>query len=665
MLSKSCLKLLTIIEAPYRLLLTLAIATAAGLANAAIYPVSDQQLQLQRQTYLLAKESLSQGHLQSFKQHRQKLAGYPLAVHLDYLYLNRRLNRLPYNELDQFFTQHSDSFWASRLRGRLLSQLGKRQRWQAFLRYYQPELATTKLQCYQLQALAITNPMSKTTTLEAVTPLWNVGHSQPRECDAVFELWTAAGHLTPELAWQRFNKAIDEGNRTLANYLTRFLDGQQLTLGHLFVEVGRYPHRIRKHQRFQEQSADMRNLIAYGVKRYSRQNPVNAHRVWQVYDGQQLFEPEQRQDVQQYLAAQLLRKGHPKTADQLLSSISRVTNESVNVLLIRAALKQLEWDKVYDLIQQLPMTEQNSERWLYWRARAISELNLASDQFGTPEQMYRQLALQRNFYSFLAADKIGADYQLVDQPSRIAPDQVLAVAKRAAAQRAREFLAIKDHLSANREWFHMGKGFTNNSDHIAAAQLAHQWGWHPKTIQSLAQARAWNDLQLRFPLAYNKDVFAAAQKNSVSPLLLFAIARQESAFAVDARSPAGAMGLMQLMPRTAKQTASKAGVTYKQRDLYTPAKNIELGSFYITELLQQFNGNRVLATAAYNAGPHRVNRWLRDTAKTLPADVWIESIPFRETRKYVQNVLAYAVIYGYRTGTTPELLNQQEATTTL
>ena len=651
-----------------RFLLRLPALLASSLAIwfcTSVYSYADTQLQAQRQTYLLAKDALSRGHVKQFKRYRQQLVTYPLAVHLDYLHLNRRINRLPFEEFDHFFALHADSVWADRLRGRLLTQLGKRQRWQSFLNYYQPELASTKLQCYQLQALAVTTPESRNETLASVTPLWNVGHSQPRECDAIFKIWTEAGQLTPELAWDRFNKAMTEGNRTLANYLTRFLQDDQLTLGKLFVEVGRYPHRIRRHQRFQEQNADMRNLITYGIKRYSRQNPLNAYKAWQVYDGQQLFEPEQRQDVQQYLAAQLLRKGHPKSADRLLASISRVTNESVNELLIRAALKQLDWPKVYELIQQLPAPEQNSERWLYWRARAISELNLTGDLYGSPEQLYRQLALRRNFYSFLAADKIGADYQLVDKPSHIAPDQVLSVAKHPAAQRAREFLALNDGLSANREWFHMSRGFAQNNEHIAAAQLAHQWGWHPKTIQSLAQARAWNDLQLRFPLAYDKDVFAAARKNSVSPLLLFAIARQESAFAVDARSPAGAMGLMQLMPRTAKQTASKAGVAYKQRDLYSAAKNIELGSFYITELLQRFNGNRVLATAAYNAGPHRVNRWLRDTANTLPADVWIESIPFRETRKYVQNVLAYAVIYGYRTGTTPDLLNAQEAKTTL
>ena len=142
--------------------------------------------------------------------------------------------------------------------------------------------------------------------------------------------------------------------------------------------------------------------------------------------------------------------------------------------------------------------------------------------------------------------------------------------------------------------------------------------------------------------------------------MLFAITRQESAFSADARSPAGAMGLMQLMPSTAKMTARKAGIKFKKHDLLQPEKNIALGSHYLTSLLKQFDGNRILAAAAYNAGPHRVKQWLKKSKETLAHDIWIETIPFKETRHYVQNVLAYSVIYGYRTGTVPSLLSDKE-----
>lgn len=130
----------------------------------------------------------------------------------------------------------------------------------------------------------------------------------------------------------------------------------------------------------------------------------------------------------------------------------------------------------------------------------------------------------------------------------------------------------------------------------------------------------------------------------------------------DVRSPAGARGLMQLMPATARQTASRNGIGTSNLDLYDPYTNIRLGTHYMAELMEEFEGNRVLAAAAYNAGPNRVKQWLRRTADNpLPVDMWIETIPFAETRGYVQNVLAYSVIYGYRKGEKIRFLTEAEA----
>jgi soluble lytic murein transglycosylase len=142
--------------------------------------------------------------------------------------------------------------------------------------------------------------------------------------------------------------------------------------------------------------------------------------------------------------------------------------------------------------------------------------------------------------------------------------------------------------------------------------------------------------------------------------LIFAIARQESAWENDAQSSAGAMGLMQILPATAKETASKVGIAFEQADLLTPEKNIIIGSKYISSLLKRFDNNRITAIAAYNAGPTRVSRWLKETDSNLPHDIWIEVIPFGETRKYVQNVLSYAVIYSHQTGNKMPLLTEIE-----
>ena len=128
----------------------------------------------------------------------------------------------------------------------------------------------------------------------------------------------------------------------------------------------------------------------------------------------------------------------------------------------------------------------------------------------------------------------------------------------------------------------------------------------------------------------------------------------------DARSHAGAVGLMQLMPATAKETARRYGISLNSaNDVLVPERNIALGTAYLAQLHDQFQGNRVLASAAYNAGPGRVRQWTRGIG-SLPSDVWIENIPFDETRQYVQSVLSYAVIYGDKLGIEQPVMNNNE-----
>jgi len=265
----------------------------------------------------------------------------------------------------------------------------------------------------------------------------------------------------------------------------------------------------------------------------------------------------------------------------------------------------------------------------------------------------------------LAADLLNLDYQLVDKPIEASDQQLDQLAASAPIQRARELYIIGDELAARREWHHAISSMSDEQISIAGKR-AESWGWHRDGIQAMIQVRHWDDIQLRVPLAYQEHVDIAARATAISPHLVFAIARQESAFIADARSSAGALGLMQLMPATAQQTATRAGMRVTNHDLLQPETNITLGSRYLSQLLNEFNGNRILAAAAYNAGPTRVRQWLsKDTQNSLPFDIWIETIPFGETRGYVQNVLAYSVIYGYRLGDVKPFITEGEAGTSL
>jgi soluble lytic murein transglycosylase len=220
-----------------------------------------------------------------------------------------------------------------------------------------------------------------------------------------------------------------------------------------------------------------------------------------------------------------------------------------------------------------------------------------------------------------------------------------------------ELYALGRIIDARREWFHMVKRL-DDEELRATARILADWGWIDRAIFTAARARYWDDLELRFPLRHRTLVDRYADERQLDPAWVYGVLRQESAFTADVRSSAGAVGLMQLMPATARRVAREYKMAApSDKALIDPETNISLGTGYLRMMLDDLSSNRILATAAYNAGPHRVKRWL--PPDTMDADIWIELIPFRETRLYVQRVMAYAAIYERRLGETPTRLSKR------
>ncbi|MBT8087758.1 MAG: transglycosylase SLT domain-containing protein, partial [Gammaproteobacteria bacterium] len=188
----------------------------------------------------------------------------------------------------------------------------------------------------------------------------------------------------------------------------------------------------------------------------------------------------------------------------------------------------------------------------------------------------------------------------------------------------------------------------SSDDKQQAAILAHRWGWHSRAIATAASLGEYDDLMIRYPLPHQQSFEQFSSAARISPTWAYGIARSESLFMRDVRSSAGAIGLMQLMPSTGRAVARKIRLPYSGlRTLTDPDSNIRLGTSYLGQMAERYSGNPVLATAAYNAGPHRVDRWLPENGSE-DARVWIENIPFNETRKYVKRVLAAQTIFDWR-----------------
>lgn len=614
-------------------------------------------LLLQRAQFLAAEKALQNQQFGVYREIAQHLDGYPLQSYLQYNELRRRLYLFPYRDVDQFLDEHADTYIGDLLAREWLETLAQKRRWLDYQKYFaNADLNSAELRCFFLRARFNTGDEE---VLEETAALWNVGHSQPEACDPLFKVWMDRGYLSETIAWERHSKAIAAGASSLSRYIARKMPADLRQLANLYYEVDRYPDRLENQGRFSQQSPRMHEIVLHGIRRYAQRDPLRALAQWERYDAAHYFPAEDRNRTLEYLITHLAVEGHMGPAHELLKQSEKIASAKIVAWLVRDALRSQDWQRAYDAIQLFPQEQQQSERWLYWRARALEQLDI-EDPEPTAEQIYARLSLNRGFYGFLAADVLGREYSLIDRPVNPPTTALQALKNSAGIRRAKELLDLGRVVEARREWFYATRGL-QPEQLLAAGKLAEQWGWYRKGIQAMAEARHWDDLQVRFPLAYLDEMNRASTSTNIEATFLYAITRQESAFAADAKSPSGAMGLMQLMPATAKRTAREIGMKYHYWGLIDPSQNIQLGSSYLNELLSQFNGNRVLAAAAYNAGPYRVKQWLEDGDRQLPYDIWIETIPYWETRGYVQNVLSYSVIYGYRMGKNLPMLGDENS----
>ncbi len=473
--------------------------------------------------------------------------------------------------------------------------------------------------------------------------IWLVDHSQPHECDAILKAWRDAGNLTPELAWQRFRMSLESNHTSLASYLSRFLNGEDHQLGSLMRQVHRKPTLIKRKSQFRRDDRRTRDVIRHGIRRLARRDANKALDLWEDYIQNKHFTNQALADTYRYLAIKLSQQYDPQGRIDGLP-VNLREHPDLIAAYARLALHNGDWNEALVLIHAMPIALQQTPKWLYWKARVLSQSNDPADR-SSASTIFADIAGTRDFYGFLAADLIQQPYRLENISLDAGTDEIARVESLPGIQRALELFVLKKHTWARREW-RFSTANLSSRDLEIAAKVAYNWGWYEQAIHTTIKTGNKDNLSVRFPLAYFEFFISNARESDIPLNWSLAIARQESSFMPDAKSPAGALGIMQVMPGTARLIADNAMVSYKtNRDLIDPLKSITLGSTYLGQLLRRFHNNRILASAAYNAGPYRVDGWLNETQ---PLDVWIETIPLQETRDYVQNVLLFAVIYSHR-----------------
>ncbi len=629
-------------------LLLAAAAGAAGKEPRPAGPAADE-----RSAFLAALAALRRGERARFERLRDALAGYPLHPYLVFTDLGRRIRQAPEAELERFIDTWRDSPLGERLRARWLTVLARQGRWRRFLEHYRDGLGT-RLRCQHARALIETGERAR--GFAEVEALWRVGRSQPSECDRPFAAWRAAGRLTAELAWERAALAMRAGKPRLARYLRRFLPPAERALLGVWLELRREPRRAARLLAAPGPPARREAALIDVVRRLAWRDARRAVALWEELAPRARWQPATVREVRRALAVGLARRG----AAEALSWFDRLAAEDLDertrAWAVVLAARLGRWSRVLAEIEALGEESAARPRWRYWQARALEALGRAREA----RARYAALATERSYYGFLAADRIGAAYAIRSRPLAVDQTLLAELEHHPGLARARELRALGWYVDARREW-RFATTAMSREQRLAAAALAHRWGWHGRTILTLAGARAFDDLEMRFPLAHRTLVERAARRQRLDPAWLFAVIRQESAFIADARSPKGALGLMQIMPRTGRHIARRIGERPPARAaLLEPATSIRLGSAHLRELLDRVAGSALLASASYNAGLARVRGWLPERG-SLAADLWVESIPFGETREYVRRVLAYTAVYQHRLGRRPERLSARMA----
>lgn len=602
-----------------------------------------QRLEQQRTQFQLALKALQKKQLPDFRAHQSQLNHYALSHYLEYRYLRTYLGTVSEQRIAEFIKQNEHSFYADRLRNAWLDKLATNKQWSRYLKHFEMPQSTSR-QCTRLTALIETGKQKQ--AMQDGQALWLVGQSQHKNCDKAFQFFEQRGYLTETLRWQRVFLALEKQQFALAKYLAKSV--KNTASGKALVLRWQRMHRDPLTQlqlmprtmtpslpSFIDKAERDKDLIQYGLTRLARKSTEQAFQQWQRLKSDYAF----NQTQQHAISAIIATRAALNRQDRTLYFYGDTPGEHWRA---RAALWQQDWPAVQEAIRSLNLEEQITTRWQYWLARSYE----AQKQQDKADKIYQRLMLQRDYYGFLSADKLGKPYQMNQQSLAYDKTRLTAFSNRLEIRQLHEFYTLNMGIESRQQAYYL-KQSLSKSDLEMLAMLAHQWGWYNQAIAFLGKAKSWNDLAIRFPIPYERDMIQASKNTGLNASWLLGIARQESAFNVRARSPVGARGLMQLMPQTARAIAKRIKSPLKNlSELVNPRRNIQLGSAYLKQVYDDNQKNPVLATASYNAGPHRVSRWL--PKNDLPADIWIENIPFNETRRYTANVLSYAAIFDHQ-----------------
>ncbi|MBW8370188.1 MAG: transglycosylase SLT domain-containing protein [Thiobacillus sp.] len=549
-----------------------------------------------------------------------------------------------------FLARYPGSRMAEALRADWLKSLGAREAWPAYLTEY-PRLVKPDAahRCYAYRAeWALGN---RSHQREAVA-LWFTGRDMPSACTALFAQLIDAGLIREEDVWRRFRLALEAGSPNVARVVANALPEAQRPAAALLDQADRDPVRLLNAASLDPGRRADREIALYALDQLARRSSGQAEQM--LRKRAPLFSAEELDAAWARLATWAARR-HEATA---LAWFQRgaATNDFQREWWARTALRAGDWQAVQRAIDSMGDANREQPVWRYWRARALQ----AGGQRAAANPLFLALSREHHYYGQLAQEELGPVMQAPAVNIKMGGDDVAAIARHPGIARAQALYELGLRSDASQEWNWSIQTFSD-AQLLAAAELARRMEWYDRAINTAERTRELHDFELRFLAPYRELAQKAARENAIDEAWVFGLMRQESRFINVARSSVGAAGLMQIMPATARWIAQRLGIKgFNPREMQDPARNIQFGAYYLKHVQTTLDGSPVLATAAYNAGPSRAQRW-RDT-RPMEAAVYIESIPFAETRDYVKKVMSNAMYYAARFGQPSVLLKDRLGT---
>lgn len=627
--------------------LFIAVACFNRTASASEYQID----QAAHDNYKAAVKALKKKDTATYKRLASKLETHPLYAFLEYERLKRRISSLDSATIDNFREQYGHAVVASLLEGHYNSVLAKRGKWSEYIQRTEGDRMSTSDRCVRVRALIKTGATIDSVD-EEIEKLWLSGKSQPDECDPVFKTWKSANRLTTARVFKRIGLAVSRGNTKLAKYLGKqYLSSQDQKWVDRWLAMRANPVRQLDRIKWNPGSSPVAGpIISMGMQRALLKDLDNAREKYDRWNARFDLSESDRAAVIRRIGMNAAVDHHPDGSYWLNLLNAQGDTDVTRAWRVRASLREGQFGKAAEYIERLTADEQSEPKWQYWKGRTLA---IAGNQAAASE-IFTRLATERNFYGFLAADRLDLPYEMNHSRFDTSSEEIQKTLRREDLVMAIELKALGKVQMARRQWRY-ATGRMTPDEKRQASIAAHVWQWHDRAIITAGKSGHTNDLDVRFPVLYENEVVRNAKRHQIPKHWVYGVMRQESAFMTDARSGVGALGLMQLMPGTGRRVAKQLKLkgVKSRASIMKPTTNIKLGTAYLRSVLDRMGGHLVLATASYNAGPHKVERWL-PVDSSLEADVWIETIPYKETRNFVKNVLSFMAVYGYRLNGKPD-----------